>query len=404
MKALLLSQEFPPRFSGGISTFYFRLCEALGGQLAVLTSGGSECRAFDSTQSFSVYRVPMPVQPVSLMRVRYSRLARLAYAAFVGTGQYVWFTWGACAALRDKPAALLLAGHLYLAPLARVVAGLLRRPYTVFLHGGELHRYWDNRPVRWAMLWGLTGASFVIANSGDTARQYRRRGLTPSVPIHIVHPGVDTEHFQPLPHGQELRKNLGILSSGPILLSVARLVEWKGQDTVLRALPRIREACPTVRYVMAGSGPYRADLERLAQELGISEAVQFAGFVPDEVLPQFLAAADVIVLPAREFRSGMPAEGFGITLLEAAACARPVVAGNVGGTADAVLDGVTGLLVDPCDPAAVAQAVLRLLNDPDLARRMGEAGRQRALAEFTWQATAQPLLAVIEEALDAQSL
>jgi phosphatidyl-myo-inositol dimannoside synthase len=403
MKALLLSQEFPPRFSGGISTFYFRLCQALGGVLAVLTSGGPECRAFDGQQPFGVYRLPMPVQPVGLMRVRYSQLRRLAYAAYVGIGQYVWFAWGACVRLGGMPAALLLAGHLYLAPLVRVVASLQQQRYAVFLHGGELYRYWGNGLVRRTMLWGLAGASFVVANSEDTARQYLRRGLAASVPIHIVHPGVDTEHFQPMPNVQELRKDLGIPSSGPILLSLARLVEWKGQDTVLRALPRIREACPSVHYVVAGSGPYRADLERLAQELGISEAVQFAGFVPYEALPQLLAAADVIVLPAREFRSGMPAEGFGITLLEAAACARPVVAGNVGGTAEAVLDGVTGLLVDPCDPAAVAGAVLRLLDDPELAGRMGEAGRRRALAEFTWQAAARRLAALIEEASDVQS-
>ena len=194
-----------------------------------------------------------------------------------------------------------------------------------------------------------------------------------ALPIHIVNPGVDVARFPSGLTAAEARKRLGLDSAGPVLLSVARLVEWKGQDTVLRALPAIRQAFPGVHYVMAGDGPYRHDLQRLAETLGVAGATTFPGFVTDDDLPLYYAAADLTVLPAG-VRPGLPAEGFGITLVEAAASGRPVVAGNVGGTADAVVDGVTGLLVDPYDAAAVADAVLRLLGDPELAARHGPGG------------------------------
>ena len=398
-RALLIAQEFPPRVSGGIAAYYYHLCLAAGGAVAMLAPGGEQERAFDAGQPFPIYRLRTPVQPSRFMAAGRRSLWRLPIIACLAAAQYVLFAWHGWRRLAGQPRAMLLAGHLYLAPLARGLAACLRRRYAVCLHGGELNRYWDWLPVRRAMLWGLNGAAFLTVNSRHTAGQVAARGVRPDLPVHIVHPGVDADRFRPAQPSRAIRQRLGLDGTGPALLSVARLVEWKGQDTVLRALPAIRQAYPGVRYVIAGDGPYRADLEQLARDLGVAEAVSFAGFLPDADLPDAYAAAAVIVLPAREIRPGVPVEGFGITLLEAAACARPVVAGNVGGTADAVLDGVTGLLVDPCDPAAVAQAVLRLLNDPDLARRMGEAGRQRALAEFTWQATAQPLLAVIGEAL-----
>ena len=413
MKALLLTQEFPPRISGGIAAYYYHLCRELAGEIAVLTPGNGEDHVFDHAQPFAIHRVTMPVQPTSFMQASRWAFLRLPYIAFIALAQYLLFAYHSWQRLRQDQAGLLLVGHLYLAPMGRLLAALLNRRYTVLLHGGELNRYWHLKPVRVLMRWGMDGADFLIVNSRHTQNQVRQRAVRADMPIHIIHPGVDTTRFTPRPSieggptsplesrgikgGPTSPLELGGIEGGPhrgspILLSVARLVEWKGQDVVLQALPRIREAFPTVYYVIVGKGPYQEALQELSQRLGVEGAVIFAGFVPDEQLPLYYAAADVVVLPSREIRPGVPVEGFGITLMEAAACGKPVVAGNVGGTDDAVVDGVTGLLVDPNDVEAVADAILALLNDPAKAAQMGAAGRERAVADFTWAMQAERFL------------
>src|SRR5207247_232890 len=155
---------------------------------------------------------------------------------------------------------------------------------------------------------------------------------------------------------------------------VARLEPHKGVDTVIRALPAIVEQAADVRYAVAGSGPEREHLEKLAHKTGVAERVRFLGEVGDRDLPALYNLATVYVGASRRAeRIGV--EGFGLALVEASACGLPVVAGNSGGVPDAVRDGETGFLVPAEDPAAFADAISRLLGDPGLARRVGAAGR-----------------------------
>jgi phosphatidylinositol alpha-1,6-mannosyltransferase len=182
-----------------------------------------------------------------------------------------------------------------------------------------------------------------------------------------------------------------------LLLSVARLVEWKGQDVVIRALHRVREEVPAAAYLIVGDGPYRRELERLVSELGLEQHVTFAGFVPESELPSYYRAADAMVVPSREFRDGLPIEGFGIVYMEASACGTPVIGGRGGGTDESILDGETGYQVDQNDPEAVADAAIRLLEDRDLAERMGRNGHQRAVRGFDWKIQADKLRRFLED-------
>jgi phosphatidylinositol alpha-1,6-mannosyltransferase len=175
------------------------------------------------------------------------------------------------------------------------------------------------------------------------------------------------------------------------------MVERKGHDMVIRALPRLRGAHPDVRYVICGGGS-EADVERLralARSEGVSELVAFVGHVPEEDVADLYRSCAVCVMPSRILAGG-DSEGFGITFLEAGACGRPVIGGRQAGVLDAVVDGETGLLVDPEDPGAIAEAIGGLLDDPQRARRMGEAGRARVLADFTWDRVAGRYLAQLD--------
>lgn len=160
---------------------------------------------------------------------------------------------------------------------------------------------------------------------------------------------------------------------------------YKGHDTAIRSLALVRAKVPNARYVIAGGGPLHDYLARVADSLGVAAAVEFLGDVPDATLSDVYRSADVLLTLSRESGSGGGAEGFGIVCLEAAACGVPVVAGRSGGLPDAVEDGVTGVLVDPTNLGAAADAIVSLLTDPARARAMGEAGRKRVLEGFTWE-------------------
>jgi len=235
-----------------------------------------------------------------------------------------------------------------------------------------------------------------VVNSEFTQRQYRERGVGADQRFLKVNPGVDTTRFRPDAGDPALVRQRHGLGDRPVLLSVARLVEWKGQDMVLRALAQVRASIPDVAFLMVGDGPYKPDLERRIHELGLEDRVVFAGYVPADELPSYYRAADVVVVPSREFAADHPIEGFGIVYVEAAACGIPTVGGLGGGTEESIADGVSGFRVDAHDPEAIADATLKLLEDRELAIRFGRAGRERAVELFDWSIQAGRLRAFLE--------
>lgn len=192
----------------------------------------------------------------------------------------------------------------------------------------------------------------------------------------VVPLGTQVERFADVDPARaaNLRSQLSNNPPNRLILSVGRLRYYKGLDTMIRALP----ALPTVRYIIIGTGPMEAEWRALAESLGVADRVVFAGEVPNAELPIYYHAADLFVLPANA-RS----EAFGTVITEAMAAGLPCVATEVGtGTSWVVQDGVTGRIVPPCDPDALAQAIRSIFADPDLHRRMGRAGADRARAEF----------------------
>jgi glycosyltransferase involved in cell wall biosynthesis len=199
------------------------------------------------------------------------------------------------------------------------------------------------------------------------------RRASPGIRVVAITNGVDTDVYSPPPGGTPDPRSPFRFGAKRVVLIVGHLSEVKGYPTFLEAAARIVPASEDVAFVSLGgettSPGYKAFLERRALELGIQAHVHFLGWRED--VPDVIRAADVMVLPSLD-------EGLPIAILEAMACGRPVVATPVGGVPEAVVDGQTGYLVPPKDPAALAEAVLRLLDDPILARRLGDEGRRRA--------------------------
>ena len=250
---------------------------------------------------------------------------------------------------------------------------------------------------------GLRRADRVLAVSRFTANLVQKFGVFPDR-IVIVHPGCDSDHFRPLCPTMELRqKLLGDRHKDKVILSIGNLVARKGHDMVIRALPRLRETVPEVTYLIVGEGSNRIQLENLAIALGVRDRVVFAGPLAED-LPDIYALSDVFVMPSREQIEECDVEGFGLAFLEASACAKPVVGGRSGGIPDAIVDGGTGLLVNPHDPEDIANALARLLTNNHLAIRFGQQGRTWVVKYFGWNRIAGQVQGILQSVLQERSL
>ncbi len=373
-RTLLVTNDFPPR-PGGIQSYLHALAQRLpADELVVLASTWADtddaraaCRRFDAVQPFAVHRLAttmmLPTPDVA------RRATELVRSEGVDT---VWF--GAAAPLGLLGPALRRAGAV------RVVAST---------HGHE---------VGWSMVPGSRQALGRIGRSSDvitTISRYTRgriaAALGPDAALEPLLSGIDTTRFRPDAGARaEIRRRHG-LGERPVVACVSRLVRRKGQDVLIAALPRIRAAVPGAALMIAGDGPDRDRLRRLARRHGVTDDVVFTGpMTPDEV-PAHHAAADVFALPCRTLAGGLDVEGLGIVLLEASATGVPVVAGRSGGAPETVRPGETGRLTDGRDVADVAETVAGLLADPDAAARTGAAGRRWMRADWTWEARAARL-------------
>lgn len=366
MRLLFVTQDYPPDV-GGIQTYSWEVTRRLaarGETLEVMAPRRPNAATVDRTVPFPVTRLPgrPDLLPLSLLPVLPFRARSLKADVAVHAQWQTVVASVLARALLGRPRRIICAAH---------GRELLFNPAPA---GSGLDAEYDR--IRHFFLHQV---DTFLPVSHYTADLLHDRGI-PSHRMHVVPNGVDPDRFRPQ-DDTALRQRLG-LSDRSLLLTVGRLVPRKGIDTVLRALPTIAEGCPDVTYVIAGTGPDQARLERLADRLGLQRRVRFVGDVDHDQLPLYYSAADLFVMPAREDPPDV--EGFGLVFLEANACGTPVIGARSGGIPDAVRDGETGLLVPPNAPDALAEAALRVLADPDLAETLGQQGRRRAVREASW--------------------
>jgi phosphatidylinositol alpha-1,6-mannosyltransferase len=255
-------------------------------------------------------------------------------------------------------------------------------PYIFWAHGEDVTVGLSSRQYALTMRQVYRHASAAIANCHNTARLIESTGWHRNH-VRVVYPGVDSLRFNPDADVDNLRSRFAARGE-LLLLSLSRLQPRKGHELVLRALPRLLRDMPGIRYVIVGEGGERPRLEALAKDLQLDRGVvHFTGEVPELEVPAYYAACDVFVLPTRVTPPDF--EGFGLVFLEAAAAGKPSVGGRNGGVPEAVAEGETGMLVGGEDVDELARALRSLCESPHLRQRMGEAGRQRAIRDFTWE-------------------
>ena len=365
MKHLLVTNDFPPKV-GGIQSLLWEWWRRLPPEsFAVLTSPYKGTEAFDAAQPFLIERTREPVllpHPWMTRRVN-SMAARV----------------GADLVVLDPALPLGLIGPS------------LDLPYDVVLHGAEVTVPGRLPASKQTLAYVLRRARHVVAAGGYPAAE-AERAAGRSLPITVVPPGVDTDRFVPLspPERVEARRRFGLSQDAELIVGISRLVPRKGFDIAIRAAALLRGSRPDLVLAIAGGGRDADRLRQLATSL--DAPVRFLGRVSNEDLPRLYGCADLSTMLCRNRWGGLEQEGFGIVFLEAASCGVPQIAGDSGGAAEAVDDGVTGLVIRrPDDPRAVAAAFEQLLDDPAARARMATAGRERAVREFSYDVLAHRL-------------
>jgi phosphatidylinositol alpha-1,6-mannosyltransferase len=295
--------------------------------------------------------------------------------------------------VRNERVDVVCFGEVYslgwLGVLLRKLKGV---PCIHYIHGEEITAGVSSRLYGRGALSALRKAEAVVVVSEFTRREVIRRGV-PADHVHLISNGVDLELFSPGPRDPAIMSK-HCLEGKTVMLTVGRLEPRKGHDTVIKALPEILKEVPELVYVIVGAGSDDKRLRGLAEAVDVKDKVIFAGRVPNDELIGYYRTVDLFIMPNRTLEDG-DTEGFGLVFLEANACGKPVIGGNAGGVPDAVVDGETGLLVDGKSVKAVADAAARILRNPELAERLGEAGRRRALT-FGWAIKAKEFRTLCE--------
>jgi phosphatidyl-myo-inositol dimannoside synthase len=354
--SLLVTNDFPPKI-GGIQSYLHELWRRLPPEDAtVLTTDHHGAAAWDAAQSFRVVRAPeRQFFPTTSLARRIDQLAREVDAGVIFLDPWL--------------------------PLGHLGPRLRAAPFVTIVHGAEVtvpgrlpgSRHLGRRVLRSAA--GVVAAGHYPAREATRAAGCALRGV-------IVPPGVDVDRFRPVDAATRVatRHEFGLDPDRPLVLGVSRLVPRKGFDVLIDAVAGL----PEVQLALAGAGRDRRRLEARASERGLGTRAHFLGRVPDgDSFPSLYACADVFAAPCRDRWGGLEAEGFGIVFLEAAAAGVPSVAGRSGGSAEAVVDGETGFVVES-RALDVRAALDKILNDDALRVRMGAAARARAVAEFSY--------------------
>jgi phosphatidylinositol alpha-1,6-mannosyltransferase len=369
MKHLLVTNDYPPKI-GGIQSLLWEWWRRLpSDSFAVLTSPYEGAAAFDAAQPYRIERTREPVLlPHPMMVKRINDMAADFGADFV---------------VLDPALPLGLVGPA------------LKLPYMVVLHGAEITVPGRLPGSKQVLGHVLRGARHVIAAGGYPARE-GEHAAGRALPTTIVPPGVDTKRFVPVADADRasVRARFGIAPDDEVVLGMSRLVTRKGYDTVIRAVAQLAPHRPKLRLVIGSTGRDESRLRSIAAET--NAPVTFLGRVAHDDLPLLYGCADVFSMMCRNRWAGLEQEGFGIVFVEAAACGTPQIAGDSGGSAEAVVDGETGfVMANPTDASALAARIAQILDDGPLRRRMSVASRARAVDEFDYDVLAGRLGGVL---------
>jgi phosphatidylinositol alpha-1,6-mannosyltransferase len=376
MKGILIqTNEFPP-ISGGVGSYCQGFASALarrGVRVRVVAARKTNMDdAYDTTLPFTVYRA---YQRIPIIR-HFFRGVQMIKCMYLDRDAVLW------------------AAEWRSGMVVALLSFLFRRKMMITIHGTELLDQNDSFFLRLFALPVYRRAWRIIAIS-----DYTKCLIEETLPSYVkktvvVKNGINPDQFSDV--SKERIEELIVrhnLQDKRIVLSLCRLVPRKGVDQAITAFSKLRASVPDAVLVVAGTGPEQVRLKELAGSLGVADSVVFTGYVPDEEIALWYHASSLYIMLSR--KDGAYVEGFGLTFLEANACGKPAVGGDHGGVPEAVVDGVTGFVVDPLDANAAAAAMKKILSDPELYERMSANGLAFVHGEASWDRAAGEIVELL---------
>ena len=375
---LLVSVDFPPH-TDGVSTISRELSRRIalyGEEVMVIGPRDRGDQAFDALEPYRVFRV-------AGYEWGYFRMFPILL-------QMPWVIF------RHRIRKIFAMNIAYGGILSWALSYLTGLEYLVFAYGYEFEKIKNIPFMVWLYRRIYGRAKRIVACSELVRERLIRFGVSPEK-IKVLYPAVDLNRYRPLPVPREFLERHQ-LTGRKILLTVGRLIERKGHDRVLEALPKIIQNFPDVLYLIVGIGPHEEKLREQVRVLKLDDHVRFMGKVPEEEIVFLYNACQVFVMPSREISGEGHIEGFGIVYLEANACGKPVIGGRSGGVGEAIRDGQTGFLVDPNFSAGgeIRDKVTELLSCPEKGQALGESGLKWVRENFNWDNYARQAFELID--------
>jgi phosphatidylinositol alpha-1,6-mannosyltransferase len=381
-KTLLISEIFPP-IHGGSGRWFWELYSRLPRDEYLIVAGESaETTEFDKTHDLNINRINL-TSPSWGIRSK-SGLA------------FYWRTfWQLKKLIKQHNITRIHCGRC----LPEGVMGWLLSIFTgisfiCYVHGEDVETASTSRELSWLVRKVLNRASTLISNSKNTANILINNWSANSDKVVVLNPGCDTNRFVPAEHNQKIKNSLE-WGENKVILTVGRLQKRKGHDVMIAALPAIKEHIPDILYAIVGNGEEKESLQALVTSLGLEENVLFHAEINDKQMIQCYQQCDVFVLPNRT--EGNDIEGFGMVLVEAQSCAKPVIAGDSGGTKETMIIGETGFIVDCTQPKNIADRITELLQSPEKCAQLGAAGRVHVVKTLDWKVHTEKALTLFKQ-------
>jgi phosphatidylinositol alpha-1,6-mannosyltransferase len=371
VKTLLITENFPPK-SGGSGRWFWELYSRLPhSEYSVLAGEWKDTNSFDvgSDLSISRYTLSSP---------------EWGFVSLKGILFYIKTVWHIRKQIKQQNITNLHCGRVLPEGVMAWILNLLTGiPYSCYVHGEDLETAASSREQQFICKQVIKRSTKIICNSQNSASLVAKFGEAARLKALVFHPGVDSNKFVPAEPNAEIRSRLNWLDK-KVLLTVGRLQARKGQDMMIKALPDIKKNIPNIMYAVVGDGECLAMLQNLAKEHEVEDSVQFLHEVTDQQMIECYQQCDLFILPNRTI--GQDIEGFGMVLVEAQSCAKPVIAGDSGGTKETMLLDESGLIVDATQQQNIVTAVVELLADEHKLKEMGKKGREHVLQSLDWKA------------------
>ncbi|MFA5156300.1 MAG: glycosyltransferase family 4 protein [Candidatus Omnitrophota bacterium] len=372
MKIIFLAESYPPYISGG-SLYTYEVARALA------------LKGFNITVFARKYALGNTEYPDENQNFRISRFFNKYKSkklnVFLGAVTLLWVLF------RHRPELVVLPD------LESHISGALIRLFIPFRFFSIMHCeepiIYDKGIKRALFSFYARRADFIVTPSNYTKNQIAAHANVPLSKVFVVNPGISIEKFTSAGDSESLKKKFG-LKQEKIILTLARLVDYKGQGDVIRSLPAIIKEIPDIKYVIAGRGPDYNRLQRLSRDLGLTDQVIFTGFVDSNSVNDYYELCDLFIMPST-------LEGLAICFLEASAKGKPVIGSNCCGIPEAIVDGKTGILVEPHNIEQISGAIIKLLSNSELSNAFGNAGKERISSLFTWQQTTEKIYNLINK-------